>query len=194
MTAVDIAAQMIENAKVNAEHYGVTDKIEFRVGNLFDVDFPDASFDIVNFMEAMVHVPRPDDVIAKLARLVRPGGYVVTNFDYPHTGVVAYPLNKISAFYASLRKGKFPGARSGVKILKTVEDTISLLDSQDRDKEVTVSRPWDAYRGLRGKLVDKWIADSGLEVVATHREYFGSVVHIPVPIPIGKMLICRRVG
>lgn len=44
------------------------------VGDLHDLDVPDASFDAVVLTEVLEHVAEPDRVLAELRRILRPGG------------------------------------------------------------------------------------------------------------------------
>jgi len=51
-------------------------EIEFRPGNVFGLDLPDA-FDVVLLLEVIEHVAHPEELLRKAAGLVRPGGHVV---------------------------------------------------------------------------------------------------------------------
>jgi 2-polyprenyl-6-hydroxyphenyl methylase/3-demethylubiquinone-9 3-methyltransferase len=50
--------------------------ISFAPGNVFELEFP-SLFDAVLITEVIEHVAHPDEFLAKIAQLVRPGGYVV---------------------------------------------------------------------------------------------------------------------
>jgi len=50
--------------------------LHFAAGNAFELSFPSA-FDAVLITEIIEHVAHPDDFLAKVAQLVRPGGYIV---------------------------------------------------------------------------------------------------------------------
>jgi SAM-dependent methyltransferase len=48
--------------------------VEFRVGNLLDLDLPDASFDVVCSFETIEHVADADALLVELTRVLRPAG------------------------------------------------------------------------------------------------------------------------
>jgi len=50
--------------------------INFAVGNAFDLAFP-SLFDAVLITEIIEHVAHPDEFLAKVVQLLRPGGYVI---------------------------------------------------------------------------------------------------------------------
>jgi SAM-dependent methyltransferase len=53
--------------------------VEFRVGDLLDLDLPDDSFDVVCSFETIEHLPDPERYLAEMARVLRPGGtYLVS--------------------------------------------------------------------------------------------------------------------
>jgi 2-polyprenyl-3-methyl-5-hydroxy-6-metoxy-1,4-benzoquinol methylase len=66
--------------------------ISFAPGNVFELQFP-FLFDAVLITEVIEHVAHPDEFLAKIARLVRPGGYVVMT-----TPNGAYFRNKLPKF------------------------------------------------------------------------------------------------
>ena len=47
VTGIDIAEHMVRQAQIKAEKLGFTDRVAFKVGNAYDLDFPDNSFDVV---------------------------------------------------------------------------------------------------------------------------------------------------
>ncbi len=63
---IDIADNRIPEARA--------DGIEFRKGNLFDVAFPDCSFDGIYMDSVLEHVLEPVRMIKEIRRILRPGG------------------------------------------------------------------------------------------------------------------------
>jgi SAM-dependent methyltransferase len=53
---------------------------------------PDSSFDLVHARTLLVNIPDPESVVAEMARLVRPGGWVL-GMEPDAAGRVYYPLN-----------------------------------------------------------------------------------------------------
>ena len=47
VTGIDIAEHMVRQAQIGAEELSLTDRVAFKVGDAYDLDFPDNSFDIV---------------------------------------------------------------------------------------------------------------------------------------------------
>ena len=65
---VDIGAGVIEAAKTLAPD------IDFRIGDAEELEFPDASFDVVTSTFGVMFVARPEDAARELARVCRKGG------------------------------------------------------------------------------------------------------------------------
>jgi ubiquinone/menaquinone biosynthesis C-methylase UbiE len=65
---VDLSAQMLERARGAHQH------VEFREGDAENLPLPSASFDaaVANF--GLLHVGRPEKVVAEIARVLVPGG------------------------------------------------------------------------------------------------------------------------
>jgi SAM-dependent methyltransferase len=72
---VDLTPAMIEKAAAAAAG-GVAD-VEFELGDATAMQFPDDSFDGAITRFSLHHVPVPGRVVAEMARVVRPGGWVV---------------------------------------------------------------------------------------------------------------------
>ncbi|MDQ3801769.1 MAG: methyltransferase domain-containing protein [Acidobacteriota bacterium] len=74
VTGVDIAANLIEQARANAERVGLV--IQFDVGDAENLPYDDASFDAVVTMFGAMFAPRPEIVAAELKRVCRSGGTI----------------------------------------------------------------------------------------------------------------------
>jgi ubiquinone/menaquinone biosynthesis C-methylase UbiE len=77
--AVRIRSAMIAEAK--QRHAGSALSVEFLEGDAQDLQFPDASFDRCRTERMLMHLDHPEQALAELVRVVRPGGRVV-GFDF----------------------------------------------------------------------------------------------------------------
>ena len=83
MTGIDLSDDFIAAAETFAADDGVSDRVQFAVGDAHQLDFRAASFDTVVAHTLVSHVRAPLAVLAEAARVVRPGGYVaVFDGDY----------------------------------------------------------------------------------------------------------------
>jgi ubiquinone/menaquinone biosynthesis C-methylase UbiE len=74
VTGVDIAPNLVEQARENARREGLNAK--FDEGDAEALPYDDASFDAVVTMFGGMFAPRPELVAAELKRVCRPGGFV----------------------------------------------------------------------------------------------------------------------
>lgn len=74
VTGVDIAPNLVEQARENANREGL--KAKFDEGDAEALPYDDASFDAVVTMFGAMFAPRPELVAAELKRVCRPGGLI----------------------------------------------------------------------------------------------------------------------
>lgn len=74
VTGVDIATNLIEQARSRARREGVN--AQFDEGDAEALPYPDASFDLVVSMYGAMFAPRPERAAAELVRVCRPGGQI----------------------------------------------------------------------------------------------------------------------
>ena len=74
VTGVDIAPNLVEQARENAKAAGVNAK--FDEGDAEALPYEDASFDVVVTMFGAMFAPRPELVASELKRVTRPGGVI----------------------------------------------------------------------------------------------------------------------
>lgn len=76
VAGIDMARGPLEVARLHALESGL--KIDYRLTSAEKLaEESPAQYDLVTCLEMLEHVPRPSEVIASLARLVRPGGDVI---------------------------------------------------------------------------------------------------------------------
>ncbi|HEY6968693.1 MAG TPA: class I SAM-dependent methyltransferase [Candidatus Angelobacter sp.] len=74
VTGVDIASNLLAQARERARAAGV--RVEFREGDAEQLEFPEASFDVIISIFGAMFAPRPERVAVELLRVCRPGGTV----------------------------------------------------------------------------------------------------------------------
>lgn len=89
VTGVDASAEIIEHAAGLAFDEGVHNAV-FRVGDVYALDFPDESFDIVHAHQVLQHVANPVAAIREIRRVLKPGGIFAAR-DVDYGGVMWYP-------------------------------------------------------------------------------------------------------
>lgn len=75
VTGVDIATNLIEEARRRAEAEGLA--VQFEEADAEELPFPAASFDTVVSLVGAMFAPRPDRVAAEMVRVCRPGGRII---------------------------------------------------------------------------------------------------------------------
>lgn len=78
VTGADLTPAMVEEAARRAGEEGV-DNVDFALGDATALEFPDDSFDGAITRLSLHHIPAPHRVVAEMARVVRPGGWVLVS-------------------------------------------------------------------------------------------------------------------
>lgn len=152
VTGVDIAPNLVEQARENAKREGLNAK--FDEGDAEALPYADASFDAVVTMFGAMFAPRPELVAAELKRVCRPGG-LIAMANWTPSGFIGQMFKTNSAYVPPP-----PGMTSPV--LWGVEETVRERLSEGISK-------------LETKLQNvKWVFPfSPAEVVEHFRLYYG---------------------
>ena len=75
VTGVDISEIEIERARERAAEAEITN-IRFDVGNIYQLDFPDNSFDALFSHNVLEHMGEPDKALREMARVLKSGGMI----------------------------------------------------------------------------------------------------------------------
>jgi len=165
VTGVDVDEKLIEGARIRARGHGV--EPTFRVALAEALPFPDASFDVVTFVDVIEHVADARAAVREIARVLRPGGTLYlfgpnrlspsllrSDPHYQLAGVSAMP-HWLGELYVTRVRG-FPRYEVGVLPVGAVverwlaQDGLTVIDSARDD----AARWWDARApglpGLRG--------------------------------------------
>lgn len=94
---------------------GNQDGTRFVQGNAMQLDFPDASFDVVFTRYLLVHMTDPMAVIREMMRVVKPGGKVIA-FEPDCSLDISYPDGWAQEQMTSLWKGSFANPLMGRKL------------------------------------------------------------------------------
>ena len=73
-SGLDIATNLLAHARERARHEAL--EIDFSEGDVEDLPYPDANFDVVVSMYGVMFAPRPERVMSELSRVTKPGGLI----------------------------------------------------------------------------------------------------------------------
>jgi ubiquinone/menaquinone biosynthesis C-methylase UbiE len=74
----------------NSTQQGIAN-VEFRVANVYEIPFPDASFDAVLAHAVLQHLSEPEQALQEMHRVLKPGGIIGVR-EEDRDGDVIYPL------------------------------------------------------------------------------------------------------
>lgn len=80
VSGIDLSPEMVSQARKRAQEMGLSDKVDFREGNVLALDFPDGSFEAVIFESLLTILPGdPGSALGEMIRVLKPGGVVAGN-------------------------------------------------------------------------------------------------------------------
>jgi ubiquinone/menaquinone biosynthesis C-methylase UbiE len=83
---IDLSTELVTQAERLSP--GDQPNLSYQVGDVYDLPFPDASFDRVTATQVMVHLGEPWTAIAELRRVLVPGGRLaIAEWDWDSTGL-----------------------------------------------------------------------------------------------------------
>jgi len=77
VVAIDQSSKMLKLVEERAAEQGVSDRLDFRVGLIENLDLAGADLDAVFLSQALHHTSNPENVVCAAAAAVKPGGQVV---------------------------------------------------------------------------------------------------------------------
>lgn len=81
VTAIDSTEAMVEQTRAQAAAAGLADGLCVALGDTNGLTYPDGNFDLVVALGVLPWVADPFGAVREMARVTRPGGYVLVTFD-----------------------------------------------------------------------------------------------------------------
>jgi SAM-dependent methyltransferase len=162
---IDILESSVAYAR--KRHAALAPRVQFRQGDAFELQLPDAHYDLVVNRHMTQSVPEPERVLAELKRICRPGGWIhVLSEDY---GMLYMPAGRVDPDRL-WHEGVIPftqatgtDARIGRRTWSLMND-LGLQDLRVNDIIIDTTRvPRDVFAGI----IEAW-RDGYTDALARH--------------------------
>ncbi len=90
VVAIDSEQSVLDQAAAHADSVGLSDRIEFAVGDVHELEFEDDTFDVVHAHQVLQHIGDPVRALREMRRVCKPGGIVAAR-DSDYRGFFWYP-------------------------------------------------------------------------------------------------------
>lgn len=124
VVGLDRSERVVELARESVRTASVTN-LTFRTGDVYALDFEDASFDVVHAHQVLQHLPDPVAALRELRRVTRPGGLVAVR-DADYAAMTWYPpsagLDEWRALYHEVTVANHAQADAGRRLLSWVRE------------------------------------------------------------------------
>jgi SAM-dependent methyltransferase len=148
VVAIDVSERMVELARARC--------VDARVGDVQELPFPDAEFDLVVAAWVLFHVPDLDRGLAEIARVLRPGGRLVTVTNSEHH------LDEARACAGFSMAGRMTFSRENGE--KALRRHFARVERTDVDGSLTFPDAEAIRAYLRSLVTAKHAADGVLEL------------------------------
>lgn len=91
VTAIDVSEEVIERARSLAGS-GAPTNLDFRVGNVYALDFADETFDVVYAHQVLQHLSDPVSALREIRRVLRDDGVLAVR-DADYSSFIWYPAD-----------------------------------------------------------------------------------------------------
>ncbi|EGN99264.1 hypothetical protein SERLA73DRAFT_182180 [Serpula lacrymans var. lacrymans S7.3] len=75
VTGIEPVPDILNKARETAAEFGVSN-VDFAVGDIHALDYPDDTFDVVHAHQVLQHIPHPVKALREMRRVTKPGGLV----------------------------------------------------------------------------------------------------------------------
>jgi ubiquinone/menaquinone biosynthesis C-methylase UbiE len=107
MVGVDADATMIAAADQRAVNAGVSDRVTHHLGDATRLPFVDNSFDAARSERLFQHLDHPEQALAEMIRVTRPGGRIVVLDTDWATASIAHPEIDVERMLARVRAERY---------------------------------------------------------------------------------------
>lgn len=120
VTGIDAAQEIIEQARAEAGGpTGSTGNLSYAVGDVYALDFPDDSFDVVHAHQVLQHLGDPVRALREMRRVTKPGGLIAAR-DVDYGAMDWYPdspaLDEWQQLYLAVARGNGGDPRAGRRL------------------------------------------------------------------------------
>ncbi len=193
VSGIDLSPEMVSQARKRAQQMGISDRVDFRVGNVLALDFPDERFDVVIFESLLTILPGdPRSALKEMARVLKPGGVIAGNEATIDPGYLAeleslleqHPAIQRAYTAESLQKEfEFAGLLD-ISILEIKESPAPQLDLKTALQNIGCGGLLTFFFSSYPRLVWKLITNPGLrqaqkvdeQITKLSQEYMGYVL------------------